>query len=93
MSIFATTAVCWRLPQAGGGGYACLTFVEGVKDLGLHTVGRLRRDAVPRCLYTGPYEWQPGRRRQFDGSFDRCDLSRLACTTLADEEADLYGKI
>ena len=39
----------------------------------------------------GPHEPRPGRRRQFDGRFDRRDPSRLACTTLDDEEVDLYA--
>ncbi|MCY4519480.1 MAG: hypothetical protein OXC13_01720 [Caldilineaceae bacterium] len=60
-----------------------------------HAVGRLCRDAILRFPYTGPHERRPGRRRQFDGCFDRCrcDLARMACTTLDDEEVDLYHTV
>ena len=72
------------------GGYATKTFVEGVRALGLHVVGRLRKDAVLRFRYTGPHERRPGRKRQFDGRFDRRDLARMARTTLKAEKVDLY---
>ena len=72
------------------GGYASRTFVEGVRALDLHTVGRLRKDAVLRFPDTGPHERRPGRCRQFDGRFDRRDLTCLACTTLDDEQVDLH---
>ena len=75
---------------AADGGYSTRTFVEGVRALGLHIVGRLRKDAVLRFRYTGPHARRPGRRRQFDGRFDRRDLTRMACTTPEDEKVDLY---
>ena len=75
---------------AADGGYSSRTFVEGVRSLDRHSVGRLRQDAVLRFPYTDPHARRPGRRRPFDGRFDRRDPARLACTTLADEEVDLY---
>ena len=39
--------------MAADGGYASRTFVEGVRALDLHAVGRLRKDAVLRFPYTG----------------------------------------
>ncbi len=78
---------------AADGGYSSRTFVEGVRELELHTVGRLRRDAVLRFPYTGAHERRPGRRRQFDGGFDRRDPARMACTTLDDEDVDLYHAV
>ena len=75
---------------AADGGYSTKTFVEGVRKLGLHTVGRLRKDKVLRFRYTGPHERRPGRKRQFDGCFDRRDLARMARTTLKKEKVDLY---
>ena len=72
------------------GGYAGRPFVEGVRALDLHTVGRLRKDAVLRFPYTGPHERRPGRKKQFDGCFDRRHPARLACTTLKKEKVDLY---
>ena len=64
--------------------------MEGVRKLGLHTVGRLRKDKVLRFPYTGPHERRPGRKRQFDGGFDRRDPGRMARTTLKKEKVDLY---
>ena len=75
---------------AADGGYSTKTFVEGVRALGLHTVGRLRRDMVLRFRYTGPHARRPGRKRQFDGGFDRRDPARMARTTLKKEKVDLY---
>ena len=72
------------------GGYARRIFVEGVRKLDLHTVGRLRRDGVLRFPYTGPHERRPGRKRQFDGCFDRRDPARMVRTTLKKEKVDLY---
>lgn len=72
------------------GGYSHRTFVEGVQALALHAVGRLRRDFVLRHPYTGPHPRRPGRRRQFDGSFDRHAPARLDCTPWPDEDLDLY---
>ena len=72
------------------GGYSNRTFVEGVRKLDLHTVGRLRKDAVLRFPYTGPHERRPGRKRQFDGCFDRRNPARLARTTLKKAKVDLY---
>lgn len=71
--------------MASDGGYASRTFVEGVRALDLHAVGRLRKDAVLRFPYIGPHERRLGRRTQFDGRFDRRDPARLACTTLDNE--------
>jgi len=75
------------------GGYASRTFVEGVRALHLHAVGRLRKDSVLRFPYTGPHERRPGRRRQFDGGFDRRDPARMTRTTLDDEQVDLYHAV
>ncbi len=75
---------------AADGGYSTQTFVEGVRALGLHTVGRLRKDKVLRFRYTGPHARRPGRKRQFDGRFDRRDLGRMTRTTLKQEQVDLY---
>ena len=61
-----------------------------MRALGLHTVGRLRKDMALRFRYTGPHERRPGRKRQFDGRFDRCDLARMTRTTLKPEKVDLY---
>ena len=78
---------------AADGGYSSRTFVEGVRALALHAVGRLRKDAVLRFRYTGPHERRPGRKRQFDGCFDRRNPARMARTTLKKEKVDLYHAV
>ena len=45
---------------------------------------------VLRFPYTGPHERRPGRKRQFDGCFDRRDPTRMARTTLKKAKVDLY---
>ncbi len=72
------------------GGYSSQPFVEGVRALDLHAVGRLRRDFVLRHAYTGPHPRRPGRRRQFDGRFDRHAPDRLTRTPWPEEDLDLY---
>ena len=67
--------------------------MEGVRALDLHAVGRLRKDSVLRFPYTGPHARRPGRRRQFDGGFDRRDPARMSRTTLDDEAVDLYHAV
>ncbi len=75
------------------GGYARRPFVEGVRELDLHTVGRLRRDAVLRFPYLGPHARRPGRKRPCDGCFDRRDPARMARTTLKKKKVDLYHAV
>ena len=53
-------------------------------------MGRLRKDKVLCFRYTGPHARRPGRKRQFDGCFDRRDPARMARTTLKKEKGDLY---
>ncbi|MYC62557.1 MAG: transposase [Caldilineaceae bacterium SB0661_bin_34] len=75
------------------GGYARRPFVEGVRQLDLHTVGRLRKDAVLRFPYLGSHERRPGRKRQFDGCFDRRHPARMARTPLKKAKVDLYHAV
>lgn len=62
---------------AADGYYAKKTYLDGVRRLGLHLIGKLRCDANLRYLYRGPHEKRPGRRRQYDGKVDLQDVSRL----------------
>lgn len=52
------------------GGLSSQTFIDGVVDLGLHPVGKLRRDSRLRYLYDGPRREGPGRPRLYDGQVD-----------------------
>jgi hypothetical protein len=58
------------------GYYSKKKFTDGVVDIGLHQIGKLRHDANLRYLYQGPQKPR-GRRRQYDGKVQFDDLSRL----------------
>ncbi len=54
-------------------------FVDGVRDLDLHQIGKLRCDANMRYLYTGPKrEKGSGRHKTYDGKVNWQDLSRFS---------------
>ena len=60
------------------GAFAKKKYVDGVCELGLHMVGKLRRDANMRYLYTGPKrEKGRGRQKTYDGKVNWQDLSQL----------------
>ena len=53
-------------------------FIDGVQDLNLHQIGRLRCDANMRYLYTGQKrEKGSGNQKTYDGKVDWQDLSRF----------------
>ena len=49
------------------GYYSKRKFLDGVRALGLHQIGKLRRDANLRYLYQGLGHPGPGRPRTYDG--------------------------
>ncbi len=54
------------------------TFIDGVTNLKLHQIGKLRCDANMRYLYTGPKrEKGSGRQKVYDGKVDWQDVSRF----------------
>lgn len=54
-------------------------YVDGVCQLVLHQVGKLRGDANMRYLYTGPKRAQgSGRQKTYDGKVNWQDLSRFS---------------
>lgn len=54
-------------------------FVDGVRALDLHQIGKLRCDANMRYLYTGPKrEHGSGRQKTYDGKVNWQDLSRFS---------------
>ena len=60
------------------GSFSKKKFVDGVCELDLHVVGKLRCDANMRYLYTGPKrEKGSGRQKTYDGKVDWQDLSRF----------------
>jgi hypothetical protein len=73
---------------AADGAYAKQKFVDGVREFGLHLIGKLRHDANLRYLYTGPQK-RRGRPKMYDGKVHLTDLSRLTAIPLA-ENVTLY---
>lgn len=59
----------------GDGFYSKAKWVEGVAELGLAVIGKLRCDANLKYLYDGPQQPR-GARRKYDGKVDLTDLSR-----------------
>lgn len=69
--------------------YSKFKWVNGVVGLGLHAIGKLRVDANLKVLYTG-IQKPKGRRRQFDGKLDCCDLKRFEFVQDLDKDTKLY---
>jgi len=75
------------------GYYAKKKFVDGVRDLDLHQVGKLRGDANMRYLYTGPKrEHGSGRQKTYDGKVNWQDLSRFEYIDTQDG-IDIYSLV
>lgn len=62
---------------AADGYYAKKKYVDGVVELGLHVVTKLRNDADMRFRYVGKTTGQRGRPKVYDGKVDWQDLSRF----------------
>ena len=60
------------------GFFAKKKFIDGVRNLHLHQIGRLRCDADMRYLYTGPKRLKgSGRQKVYDGKVHWQDVSRF----------------
>ena len=75
------------------GYYSNHKFLDGVRALGMHQIGKLRRDANLRYLYQGPKRPGPGRPRVYGGKVQWDDLSRFACVPSADDATLLYHQV
>ena len=84
------TWLCYLLMD---GAYSKQNFVDGVRDLGLHPIGKLRADANMRYLYQGPKRPGPGRPKTYDGKVDWSDLSRFERLDTEDEDIVLYHQV
>jgi hypothetical protein len=60
-------------------------FLDGVCDLKLHQIGKLRCDAKLRSLYPGPHRPGPGRPKTYDGRVRWAALSRFERAETSDE--------
>lgn len=78
---------------AADGYYAKKTYTDGVCDLGLHLISRLRSDANLRYLYRGPHPKRRGARRQYDGKVDLHDVSRFDYLGEVEPGIDLYTAV
>jgi hypothetical protein len=75
------------------GQFAKKKWLDGVEAVGLHTIGKLRRDANMRFFYTGPLRTQgSGRQKTYDGKVDWQDLSGFDYIT-EQEGLDLYTQV
>jgi Transposase DDE domain len=74
------------------GAYSKQKFVDGVVNLGLEIVGKLRNDANIRYLYTGEQKHR-GAKRKYDGKVKLNDLSRFEHVEQIAPELNLYTAI
>jgi DDE superfamily endonuclease len=74
------------------GAFSKVTFMEGVCDLTLHHMGKLRCDAHLRSLYTGPQCPGPGRPKTYDGKVRWPALSRCERAETSDAGIILYAQ-
>jgi Transposase DDE domain len=75
------------------GAFSKIKFVDGVCDLNLEQLGKLRCDANLRYLYSGPRRPGPGGPKMYDSKVDWSDLSRFECAETGDEGIVLYSQV
>ena len=75
------------------GAYRQQKFVTGVRDLGMHQIGKLRADANLRSLYQGPKRPGRGRPKTYDGKVYFNDLSRFERLDTEDDHIVLYHQV
>lgn len=75
------------------GYYSKQRFLQGVRTLGLHQIGKLRADANLRYLYMGPPRPGPGRPKTYDGKVSWTDLSRFERLEIPDTDIVLYHQV
>jgi hypothetical protein len=68
-------------------------FVDGICALDLHVIGKLRRDAHLRHLYSGPRRNGPGQPKPYDGKVDISDLARFEPGEVDDADIALYSQV
>jgi hypothetical protein len=74
------------------GFYAKKKFVDGVLELDLAVISKLRADANMRYLYTGVQKPR-GARRQYDGKVDLTDLTRWTDVKQLEPQVNLYTTV
>lgn len=74
------------------GFYSKVKWVNGVKDLKLEVIGKLRRDANLRYLYQDEYSGR-GRPRKYAGKVDLSDYSNFQLVTQISHSLALYTAV
>lgn len=74
------------------GFYAKKKFVDGVVELNLAMISKLRTDADMRYLYTGVQK-QRGAKRKYDGKVDLTDVSRWSHVQQLEPQLNLYTTV
>lgn len=72
--------------------YSKIKWVNGVTDLKLEAIGKLRRDANLRYLYQDEYSGR-GRPRKYTGKVDLTDYSNFELVTQLADDVDLYTAV
>ncbi len=75
------------------GYYSKQKFLGGVRALGRHQMGKLRRDAPLRHLYHGPQRPGPGRPKTYAGKVNWDGLSRFAKVATDDAHIVRYHQV
>ncbi|MEL7334328.1 MAG: transposase, partial [Cyanobacteria bacterium J06560_2] len=73
----------------GDGFYSKRKWVDGVLEVGLEAIGKLRHDANLKYLYDGPQK-KKGARRKYDGKVNLAERSRWRAHGKVDPEVDTY---
>ena len=76
----------------GDGFYSKRKWVDGVVELNLEVIGKLRCDANLKYLYDGPQKPR-GAPRKYDGKVDFTDLSRWQMVDNDEPDLDLYTAV
>lgn len=73
----------------GDGFYSKRKWVDGLADVGLEAIGKLRQDANLRYLYEGPQK-KKGARRKYDGKVNLAERCRWRAHGKVDPDVNLY---
>ena len=75
--------------------YSKLKWIEGLRVLDLHAVGKLRQDANVKYLYHGPQSTGPGRKKKYAGKVDwsQPDFRRFKLRETLEDGTKLYSAI
>lgn len=74
---------------ATDGYYSKKKFIDGVEELGLEQIGKLRHDSALRWLYNGEQKAR-GRKRLYDGKVKLADLNRFEFAGTQEDGTKLY---